>query len=455
MQIRTCCCTMTRSGCPSIQIKPRIALLRKECCANTLDRSLRYLRPTRTNVIISRKPDGSNWINCTDSRTFRTARERWWFFVLASCTTPRGLHLTYRLHMTNGHDWWNKEFSADEIYILPIVIVAFFLMVIKLALSIFVGVKLASKQLFHTTYKMYITSMGFYTFHLFLQLVAYWKYANDGLPDSFHGTKLFGRLMEAISRLIFLLQLILIAKGFTITRGRLSRSGSIKIAVFMTLYTILYAVVFIWESEFFDEGRVLYFYESIPGYCIIGLRVLSWLWFVYAIIFTLKHYPEKRVFYAPLATLYTVWFWASPVVVLIAVTAMAKWTREKTVVGVECTIASFGYLFFLVITWPSLANKHFPFHVRTTQIDVMTDVPHVKENEMGFPSDGEVNAQSTTNYTLTQSERTSGPNFTELFTVSQTRSRPDDNLIGKTRHGQLPPLNARPAPSAPALDLPD
>ncbi len=38
------------------------------------------------------------------------------------------------------------------------------------------------------------------------------------------------------------------AKGFTITRGRISQLGSIKIAVFMTLYTITYAVLFIYEA---------------------------------------------------------------------------------------------------------------------------------------------------------------------------------------------------------------
>lgn len=57
-----------------------------------------------------------------------------------------------------------------------------------------------------------------------------------------------GRIFEAASMLIFLLMLILMGKGYTITRGRLSTSGSIKIAVFMTLYTITYIVLFIYEA---------------------------------------------------------------------------------------------------------------------------------------------------------------------------------------------------------------
>lgn len=88
-----------------------------------------------------------------------------------------------------------------------------------------------------------------------------------------------GRLIEAISRLIFLLKLILMAKGFTITRGRLSRSGSIKVAVFMTLYTILYAVVFIWESEVSSLGLHMCILSTsrLQGKFTTTIRMLVWL----------------------------------------------------------------------------------------------------------------------------------------------------------------------------------
>ena len=69
--------------------------------------------------------------------------------------------------------------------------------------------------------------------------------------------------MEATSLLVFLLMLILMAKGYTITRGRLSTSGSIKIAVFMTLYSITYAVLFIYEAQVKDHGIVKIFRDVL------------------------------------------------------------------------------------------------------------------------------------------------------------------------------------------------
>jgi len=57
-----------------------------------------------------------------------------------------------------------------------------------------------------------------------------------------------GRVFEATAELVFLLMLILMAKGYTVTRGRISTSGSIKLAVFMTVYVLTYAALFIYQA---------------------------------------------------------------------------------------------------------------------------------------------------------------------------------------------------------------
>jgi hypothetical protein len=53
---------------------------------------------------------------------------------------------------------------------------------------------------------------------------------------------------EVISVLVFVLMLLLMGKGFTITRGKISTGGSIKIAIFMTLYAVTYAVLFFYQA---------------------------------------------------------------------------------------------------------------------------------------------------------------------------------------------------------------
>lgn len=55
-------------------------------------------------------------VTCRNARRFRTARERWWFIAVSNCRGNRGIHIRYRMLMTNGDpgDYWHEHFSADE-----------------------------------------------------------------------------------------------------------------------------------------------------------------------------------------------------------------------------------------------------------------------------------------------------------------------------------------------------
>lgn len=57
-----------------------------------------------------------------------------------------------------------------------------------------------------------------------------------------------GHVWDAIAQIIFLLMLILVAKGYTITRGRLRKITIAKLIVFFSVYLIAYAVAFIYAE---------------------------------------------------------------------------------------------------------------------------------------------------------------------------------------------------------------
>jgi hypothetical protein len=66
-----------------------------------------------------------------------------------------------------------------------------------------------------------------------------------------------GKGLEALSILVFLLLLILIAKGYTVTRARLKHKTSVKIGIFMGIYSLIYAILFVWEkSVSFQDVRL-------------------------------------------------------------------------------------------------------------------------------------------------------------------------------------------------------
>ena len=91
---------------------------------------------------------------------------------------------------------------------------------------------------------------------------------------------------------------------------------------------------------------MLYLYDSVFGYGLVIMRMVGWLMFIYATFFTLKHYPEKVAdfknqqrnnepslmqggFYYPFFCFYTLWFVASPAIIILGNNLIAKWVREK------------------------------------------------------------------------------------------------------------------------------
>lgn len=310
-------------------------------------------------------------ISCHNTRRFHSARPRWWFLAVSHCNATNGLNLKYKFLMTNGSpgELWKEHFSADEFYILPLLGTFFVIYLFLLLATITCSVELKSRQLLHSTYKLFAFSVILQEVGITLQCAAYVRYAYDGV--GFPIIKTLGRMFESASEICFLLLLLLLAKGYTITRGRLRLASSVKLTIFMCAYVVTTLGLFIYEQHVFDPGEVLYLYESPAGYGLMILRIAAWLIFEYSTVFTLKHYPEKSNFYYPFNLTGTLWFVAGPCFTLISNNLIDKWVRESVVCGLFHFIAMSGHILFLFLTIPNKANKNFPYHVRTSQIGIM------------------------------------------------------------------------------------
>ncbi|XP_033053548.1 transmembrane protein 145 isoform X4 [Trachypithecus francoisi] len=351
--------------------------------------------------------EGTHYLSCSSGRSFRSVRERWWYIALSKCGGD-GLQLEYEMVLTNGKSFWTRHFSADEFGILETDVTFLLIFILIFFLSCYFGYLLKGRQLLHTTYKMFMAAAGVEVLSLLFFCIYWGQYATDGIGNE--SVKILAKLLFSSSFLIFLLMLILLGKGFTVTRGRISHAGSVKLSVYMTLYTLTHVVLLIYEAEFFDPGQVLYTYESPAGYGLIGLQVAAYVWFCYAVLVSLRHFPEKQPFYVPFFAAYTLWFFAVPVMALIANFGIPKWAREKIVNGIQLGIHLYAHGVFLIMTRPSAANKNFPYHVRTSQI-ASAGVPGPGGNQSAdkaFPQHVYGNVTFISD---------SVPNFTELFSI--------------------------------------
>ena len=56
-------------------------------------------------------------------------------------------------------------------------------------------------------------------------------------------------MFEATSEIFYILMLILLGKGYTVTRGRLRSRSVVKVTVFMSLYCVTYIALFTYERQ--------------------------------------------------------------------------------------------------------------------------------------------------------------------------------------------------------------
>ncbi|CAJ0575965.1 unnamed protein product, partial [Mesorhabditis spiculigera] len=350
-----------------------------------------------TTRCVFEEHDALQWTVCRGNRRFVSRRARWWYLAVSNCEPGSqrgnssmnfinsnsnsssssnysdiemgyGIYADYTLEMTNGdpNDLFFYHFSADEFYILPVNVTFLLLETVLLLMSMAVSCALKSRNLLHQTFKLYQFSIVLECVSLFFLSFAYYLYALNGF--GINQLKQMGMFMRGFQTSLFLLLLLLIAKGYTITRGRLSASSICKLVSFIFSYMVVYIAMFFYAQKMFDSAKVTYVSESMPGYCLAGLRIIGWLSYAFSSITTANKYPGKRGFYSVMGALMTLWFLMGPISILIANFVMDKWVREEVVNLVECCVTFYGFFVFMVLTWPSAANRNFPFHVRTTQI---------------------------------------------------------------------------------------
>ncbi|KAE9551939.1 hypothetical protein FO519_004840 [Halicephalobus sp. NKZ332] len=321
----------------------------KEDIANRNNSQILVLSPYTDilNGVVCEEYERQNksWYRCFGSRSYFSMRPRWWYFAIGNCESQKGLYLEYALLMTNANvsNRWFYHFSFDEFYSFPITI---FFMVAELVI-------------------------------LIIALLFTCKYADDGV--GFSSLLTCGLVFRQLATITFVFMLLLIAKGYTITRARLSSGGTIKLVVFTVSYIILLFGTIIWQITVFDPAEVTYISESLPAYLTLGLRIIAWLWFLRGAIITVRLYPMKLRFYIVLCTLMSLWFLAGPVTQLCANFLLDNWVRSEVVYGMDSGVMVYGFLIFLVLTCPLLSNRFFPYHVRTNQVSDCNFPQHVYE----------------------------------------------------------------------------
>lgn len=189
---------------------------------------------------------GTIIVTCHNLGGFTSSRERWWYIAVANCGSNKGLDVHYKFRMTNGPpgDFWHEHFSADETYIPPILFVQGLAYSLLLVAVFLCGMELKSIHLYHCTYRLFTFSVLTQWLGALMEGLVWTKYAVSGLGPH----RIFGGLFMGTSEISFLLLMLLMAKGYTITRARLSTCSTVKITVYVNIYIVFFIALYIYQA---------------------------------------------------------------------------------------------------------------------------------------------------------------------------------------------------------------
>ncbi len=390
---------------------------------------------------------------------FRGLTRKWFYVVISNCdpdcelTENLGsctghLDVAYKFEMLNSADRKGKvldpqrQFSAEEYGVIHVTRTFFSFQLLNVIFMVIIRAKLIHRRKYHTTVFMLHMCTIISLVSQFLWLLNYEWFAEDGLKRN--DMVLAARFVGAVYETLFVTLLLVLAKGWTIVRRKISAAGRIKITIFVTIYLFLLLLANIMDGMMYDPAVILYFYEAPWGQIVIFCRVCLAAWFINAARITSHNFEKKRGFYGKFNKFYLVWILSTPVAYWIS-TFLETYHRYLFMYATEATFTFLGQFVLIVLYNPSTQfNRSFPFHGNTNSMLGMHGPKGNKsESTALFTSDRQNRLSKDPNMNAIETSPAPAPrptshsNFTEQQGRDGVRSLSGGLGVQKSRSGQL------------------
>eukprot|EP01113_Clastostelium_recurvatum_P003959 TRINITY_DN11755_c0_g2_i2.p1 TRINITY_DN11755_c0_g2~~TRINITY_DN11755_c0_g2_i2.p1 ORF type:complete len:418 (+),score=92.58 TRINITY_DN11755_c0_g2_i2:57-1310(+) len=300
-------------------------------------------------------------------------RPHYWWFVITNCGSS-STELDYQMHFYNsGPSLWTKEFSFDIQGLEGLFLFYFLAYLVGGALHGYAVWVLIRSRSYHPIVRILSIVIGLEGLYVFCHFVHLAAYSHNGVGAE--ALAAIGNFLEFTAQVFFISLLILIAKGWAITKTTLE-DKRINIVIAAVLGAG-YLALFIWMYAAPNTALSLYMYDSVAGVILVVLRVLAMFYFLWCLRTTVleENHPTKRRFYLIFGVAYLIWFLMLPLIVSIAA-GLAKnepWMMSKSVTGLYVTTNAVALAGLAYLLWPTRANEYFQI---SSHLDIAGTIPY-------------------------------------------------------------------------------
>ncbi|XP_033211659.1 transmembrane protein 145 [Belonocnema kinseyi] len=319
-----------------------------------------------------------------------------WYISLVSCyrntTTCHWEHydkhekLDYDIWLVNGNpntsslNTLTYQFSYDRQNTIELYLLFFLCYLILVPLQLY-AVRLQR----HPVTRLFTASLLLEFIALCLILIHILKFAFDGV--GYEQLEVAGDIFDILSRTSFMLLLLLLAKGWAVTRMELTWKP--LVFTIWLFYGIVHILLYVWNMTEVDIIEDIDEYQTWPGWFILLFRSIIMVWFLYELrnTMTYEHNTQKLNFLLHFGASSLVWFIYLPIIALIALQVSALW-RFKLLLGITYSADCFAYCVMAHLLWPTRSEQYFLLAQGADngdELDEFNEAPHVLNNYVEPP----------------------------------------------------------------------
>ncbi|XP_071962642.1 integral membrane protein GPR180-like [Antedon mediterranea] len=301
------------------------------------------------------------------------SKPRYWYLVLLACYPYDNESMTknctwaqstsdavvdYNIWLVNGYpngsfnfNPFTFQFSYEKQTILQMFMVFAFLYTILFPAQITAQCGQSHPLVKLLTLCLFLEYIGVVCY-----FIHYVLYAVNG--KGFSWLEHMGQLFQIVMQCCFMLLLLLLAKGWTITRTDIHQK-KIVFAVW-GVYSLFYVFLYFWQMLMISFVSDTTEYQSLAGGIVLALRLIILIWFVYELHTTrLQESAEPKLkFYKYFGIGYFVWFIHLPILVIIAAMISPQY-RLKAITGMTLSGDLLSISAMVYLLWPSRNPTYF------------------------------------------------------------------------------------------------
>lgn len=208
----------------------------------------------------------------------------------------------------------------------------------------------------HPVPKLFTAGLAFALCGILLNVFHCLKFAFDG--KGFESAAIVGGILDICSQTLLMLLLLLLAKGWAITRKELTwRPLLFSVWAF---YGLVHVLLYVWDLTELDVIDDIDAYQTWPGWLMLILRIGIMAWFLFCLRATMafEHQKSKLDFFLHFGAASLVWFIYLPIVALIALQVPVLW-RTKLLLGIVYSANFLAYAVMAHLLWPTRSQQYF------------------------------------------------------------------------------------------------